>query len=105
MKKRLLAILIGVVLILTLAFTPVSAAKPGAVLPGGVGAGPLFHWRYQTGVTAASLNYWLYEELCNDINLATGGRLYIDLLPTGALVTGFETFDATLSGACEMTTS
>ena len=104
MKKRLLTVLIGVVLILMLV-NPVSAAKPAAVLPGGVGAGALFHWRYQASVTASQSYYWVWEELAKDIMLATGGRLLIDMLPTGSLCQASEAIDAVLTGSVEMTSS
>ncbi|MFH1639726.1 MAG: hypothetical protein ABIB93_05390 [Chloroflexota bacterium] len=103
MKKKVLLVLIGLVLVLTLAFSPIASAKPAATLPGGVGAeGPIWHWRYQSGVTASNTSYWLSEEFCNNIYTMSGGRMYVDLLPTNSLCTSFETLDATMTGACEM---
>jgi TRAP-type mannitol/chloroaromatic compound transport system substrate-binding protein len=101
LKRKLLLVLTGVVITLTLAFSPVSA-KPQATLPGGVGAGPQFHWRWQSGVTASNTSYWLSEELVNLLMLTSGGRLYIDLLPTGSLCNSYETLDATMTGSVEM---
>lgn len=104
MKRKILLTLVGLVVLLTLAFSPVSA-KPEAILPGGVGAGPQFHWRWQSGVTASNSSYWLSEEFCNVLMKSSGGRLYIDLLPTGSMCNSYETLDATMTGAVEMAQS
>ncbi len=105
MKRKLLLVLTGLVLILTLAFSSVSAAKP-AISPGGVGAaGPLWHWRYQSGTTASNSSYWMDLALMDDIQVATAGRMYVDCLPTGSLCTSYETMDATMTGAVECANS
>jgi TRAP-type mannitol/chloroaromatic compound transport system substrate-binding protein len=87
-----------------MAVSPVSAARPTA-LAGGVGAGPIWHWRWQSGVTASNSSYWLSEEFSNTIVTASGGRMYIDLLPTGSLCTSYETLDATMTGSVELANS
>ena len=105
MKKKVLLVLIGLILTLTLAFSPIVSAKSAAVLPGGVGAGPQFHWRYQSGTTASSTSYWLEEEWCRLTKLCTQGRVMVDLLPVNSMCTSYETLDATMTGVCEMASS
>ena len=104
MKRKMLLVLTGLVFVLTLAFSTVSFAKPSA-LPGGVAAGPLWHWRYQGGTTASNTSWWLSVELCDTLNQLSQGRLYVDLLPTASLCTSYETLDATMTGAVEMASS
>lgn len=115
MKKKILAILLSMVIVLTMVFvllpgcssdnptTPSGTTEPGdtPTSTSPTSAGETYEWRCQHMSTAGSSNWWLYEEVLENIRIATGGRVNIELLPAGAIVGALEIMDAVSSGAIE----
>jgi len=124
MKKKVLAVLIGLTLVLTMVFgllpgckaTPETPTTPGetpttpgetptAVKPVPTGEGETFTWRCQS-VGSAGSSYWPWLlRVVEDVTLLSQGRLTIEMLPVGSIVGTMEVFDAVSSGAVESGTS
>ncbi len=125
--KRGLRVLVGLNLILSLvlavvcacgggatptATTP-TATTPGATTPGATTpaktttaptpakAGTVTKWRFQHGSSAGTPNWWIFQRFCKEVEIASGGRLIIELFPVGAIVSQEGIFDAVLTGAIE----
>lgn len=118
MRKKILLVIIGLTLVLTMLFgllpacgggapapgAPVEPGKPAPVEPGKpapTAAGEEHRWRYQTNAVSGTATYWLMQELCANIKKASGGRMVWDDFPQGAIVGTMEVFDAVASGAIE----
>lgn len=65
-------------------------------------AGEIIKWRCQSGASAGEATYWIQKELVDNIKIASGGRLQIELFPNGAIVNRNECFDAVKAGSIEM---
>lgn len=127
MKKKVLMVLIGLTLVLSLVFsflpgcnggettpgaTTPGATTPGATTPGATTAGPtptgqgeVFNWRLQSTSSAGTSTWWVQEMSVEQTRIASNGRLNLELLPTGAIVGTMEVFDAVREGAVEVGTS
>ena len=118
MRKRILTVLIGITLVLTMLFGLLPACgggEPAATVPGGGGgggggvaptaAGEVFHWRWQTTGNAGTATYWTITEHAENVLAATGGRMVLDAQPSGAIVGTMEIFDAISTGAIEVGSS
>ena len=119
MKKRILAILLTIVIVLTMVFvllpgctpsTP-TTTPPTGTTPGGTttppptsppSQGEIKEWRCQTSFTTGSAGWWLYQEVADRITEGTGGTLQVEMLPAGAIVGAMEVCDAVSTGAIEM---
>jgi len=116
-RKRVLTVLIGITLVLTMLFGLLPACgggEPAATVPGGGGggvtaappaAGEVFKWRWQTTGNAGTATYWTFEEMAANVKDATAGRLILDAQPQGAIVGVMEIFDAVSTGAIEVGSS
>jgi TRAP-type mannitol/chloroaromatic compound transport system substrate-binding protein len=126
-KKKVLLVLIGLTLVLSLVFsflpgcdggettpgaTTPGATTPGATTPGATTPGPaptgqgeVFNWRLQSTSTAGASTWWIDEMIVDNIATVSNGRLMLDLLPTGSIVGTMEIFDAVRQGAVECGTS
>jgi TRAP-type C4-dicarboxylate transport system substrate-binding protein len=110
-RKRILTVLIGITLALTMLFGLLPAcgggepAKPGGGNGGGTvappAAGEVLRWRWQTTGNAGTATYWTIEEHAANVQKATGGRVILDAQPAGAIVGTMEIFDAVSTGAIE----
>jgi len=122
MTKKVFLILIGITLMLTLLVgllpsckaqptTPTApgATTPGATTPGApaptkpapVAQGQVWNWACQSGIPAGNADYPMQVELADNVTIATGGRLNLEVMPTGAIVGTKELFDAVQTGAVE----
>jgi TRAP-type mannitol/chloroaromatic compound transport system substrate-binding protein len=126
-KKKVLMVLIGLGLVLSLVFsflpscgggeptpgaTTPGATTPGATTPGATTPGPaptgqgeVFNWRLQSTSTAGTSTYWIDEMVVDNIKTCSNGRMNLDLLPSGSIVGTMEVFDAVSQGAVEVGTS
>jgi TRAP-type mannitol/chloroaromatic compound transport system substrate-binding protein len=126
-KKKILMVLIGLTIVLSLVFsflpgcgdgeTTPGATTPGPTTPGATtptatqpspsptGDGEVFKWRCQSTSTAGTSTWWIDEMIVDNIRLVSNGRLDLDLLPTGSIVGTMEVFDAVRQGAVECGTS
>jgi TRAP-type mannitol/chloroaromatic compound transport system substrate-binding protein len=117
-RKKILLVLIGLALVLTMLFGLLPACGGGAVTtpgaggvtPGAGGVAPVaqgekFRWRYQTNTNAGTATYWLMQEVCANLAKASGGRMVWDDFPQGAIVGMMEAFDAVSTGAIEVASS
>lgn len=59
------------------------------------------HWRLQSANPAGTPNIDLLNKFSDDIFRMSSGRLKIDILPSGAIVSPFETLDAVNKGVVE----
>jgi len=110
-RKKILLVIIGLTLVLTMLFGLLPACGGGAVTTGGetpgaggvapVAEGQKFHWRFQTNTVSGTATYWLMQELVANIAKASGGRMVWDDFPQGAIVGMMEVFDAVATGAIE----
>ena len=66
-----------------------------------VAQGEVFHWRWQSIANAGTATYWISQEMSKNIEIATAGRMILDLQPQGAIVGTMEIFDAVATGAIE----
>ncbi len=104
MRKRVLTVLIGITLVLTMIFGLLPACGGGTETPqpgGTVAQIDKIKWRYQSNALAGTSTYWTEEEFVKNIEDATGGRLTAELAPQGAIVGSMEIFDAVATGAIE----
>jgi TRAP-type C4-dicarboxylate transport system substrate-binding protein len=114
-RKRILTVLIGITLVMTMIFgllpacgggtttpPPGGSVPPGGTTPAPTAAGQTFQWRWQTTGNAGTATYWTFEELSANIKAASGGRLTLDNQPQGAIVGVMEIFDAVSTGAIEV---
>ncbi|MFH0847762.1 MAG: hypothetical protein V1894_06905 [Chloroflexota bacterium] len=126
MKRRILMALVGLTLVLSLVLSVLpgcgggaapTATTPGATTPGKTTATPgktttaptapakageVFNWRFQTGSTAGSAGYWAFAEFADDLKTASGGRINLDIFPSGAIIGSTEMFDGVMTGAVEV---
>ena len=114
MRKRIITVLLGITLTIIMLFGLLPACgggttgpAPTATVIGGVTVAPpaqgkVFTWRYQSNANAGTATYWLSEEYVENIKVATGGRLIMELSPQGAIVGSMEIFDAVASAAVEV---
>ena len=112
MRKRILTVLIGLTLALTMIFGLLPACGGGETttpVPGGTAApvaqGEVRTWRYQTTGNAGTATYWTFQEQCANIKTASGGRLIFQDQPSGAIVGTMEILDAVSTGAIEVGSS
>ena len=112
MKKKILTVLIGITLTLTMLFGLLPACGGGGPTgqqPAASGApvaqGEVIHWRDQTNTNAGTATYWTEQELSKTIETASSGRMILDVQPQGAIVGVMEMFDAVATGAIEMASS
>jgi TRAP-type mannitol/chloroaromatic compound transport system substrate-binding protein len=89
--------------------TTPTATAPGAttpakttVAPPPAAAGEVVTWRWQTGTVAGSPTFWTFPKFADDVKLASGGRLVLEVYPSGAIIPSTELFDAAMTGAVEM---
>jgi TRAP-type mannitol/chloroaromatic compound transport system substrate-binding protein len=121
MTKKVLLILIGITLMLTMlvGLLPSCKAEPTAPTPGApttptptepgptptkpapVAQGQVWNWKGQSGIPAGNADYPMQMELCDNISVCSGGRLNIECLPAGSIVGTKELFDAIQTGAVE----
>ncbi len=126
MKNKILMVLIGLTLTLsmvlgilagcgapatptaTVAPTGTATSKPTATAkptttaaPTPTKAGEVIKWRCQSSASAGDALYWVQQEMCDRINIMSGGRLVLTLFPNGAIVSRNEAFDAVRTGAIE----
>ena len=120
MQKKILVILLTIVMVLTMIFvllpgcsssptTP--TASPTGTTPGQTTApkptsspsqGEVKEWRCQCTSTTGSSSWWLLQEVADRITEGTGGTVQVEMLPAGAIVGAYESFDAVSAGAVEM---
>jgi TRAP-type mannitol/chloroaromatic compound transport system substrate-binding protein len=115
-RKKILLVIIGLTLVLTMLFGLLPACGGGAPPSGGTpapgapvepgkpaptAAGEEYHWRFQTNTVSGTATYWLMQELVANIKKASGGRMVWDDFPQGAIVGMMEVFDAVATGAIE----
>lgn len=110
MKKlliRLMGLVCVVVMLLGLLFgcAPAAVAPTApagsAAAPAPTKAGEVFEWRCQSSASAGDALYWAQQQMCDDMKVASGGRLVWKLFPAGAIVARLEIFDAVALGAIE----
>ena len=106
MRKKVLTVLIGLTLVLTMVFGLLPACGNGETTPGvsptgTVAQGEVFQWRWQSNANAGTQTYWLSEEFASVVKEASAGRIILDLQPQGAIVGTLEIFDAVATGAIE----
>lgn len=110
MRKKILLVIIGLTLVLTMLFGLLPACGGGAPAPGAsvepgkpapTAAGEQFNWRFQTNTVSGTATYWLMQELVANIAKASGGRMVWNDFPQGAIVGMMEVFDAVATGAIE----
>jgi TRAP-type mannitol/chloroaromatic compound transport system substrate-binding protein len=107
-RKRVLSILIGITLMLTMVFGLLPACSTPDTTPGAGGVvapGEQYRWRFQTIQNAGTATYWQITELTDRIAKASGGRMIWDGQPQGAIVGTMEILDAVATGAIECGTS
>ena len=81
---------------------PTATAKPTTTAaPTPLKAGEVIKWRCQSFNSAGSPNFWLQKEFAENVKIASGGRLVIDVLPVGSILGTYEIFDGVGSGAIE----
>ncbi len=130
MKSKVLMVLIGLTLTLSMvlgilagcgpAATPTATGKPTGTAtakptatatvkptttasPKPTAAGEVFNWRCQSSSSAGDALWWAQKAWTNDIRTMSGGRLDLELFPNGAIVSRNEAFDAVSTGAIECT--
>jgi len=69
--------------------------------PNATKAGEVMTWRCQSSASAGDATYWAQSLMCDQIGIASGGRLIWKIFPNGAIVSRNEQFDAVSSGAIE----
>jgi TRAP-type mannitol/chloroaromatic compound transport system substrate-binding protein len=107
-KTKVLSGIIGRVVILSLIIgllVSCGGGTPSTGAPTSTGAGEVIKWRWQSMGTPGMKQYWVYEDLVARIKEASGGRLEIQLLPSGAVVGTLESFDAVSKGVVEVGSS
>ncbi len=113
MRKRILVVLLGIILVITTVVGFLPACSGGTTGPqptgttGGVAPtaqGTQWRWRYQSNANAGTATYWYTEELAALIEKSTGGRMVWELAPQGAIVGTMEIFDAVATKAIEVGT-
>jgi hypothetical protein len=121
MKKKVLTVLIGLTIILTLVFgllpsckaeepeapTPgvTPTVKPGETpkfTPSPVGEGEVFKWRFQSTSTAGASSAWCDVQVAENILIASNGRLELEHMYVGSIVGLMEMFEAVSTGAFEV---
>ena len=111
MRKRILTVLIGLTLALTMIFGLLPACGGGETTTpvggGGGGVAPVAQgevrtWRWQTTGNAGTATYWTFQELVANLKQATAGRIILQDQPQGAIVGVMEIFDAVSTGAIEV---
>jgi TRAP-type mannitol/chloroaromatic compound transport system substrate-binding protein len=81
-----------------------AVAGTGAVIAGApaiVRAQQVTTWRCQTLWSAAELTHKCFEDMCERIKVASGGRLVIQPFAAGAVTGPFETLDAVTAGVLQ----
>ena len=108
MRKKVLSVLIGLTLVLTMVFGLLPACGGPGPQPTGTGGattppaqGEVYQWRWQSNANAGTQTYWLSEEFAQVVKDASAGRIILDLQPQGAIVGTLEIFDAVATGAIE----
>ena len=108
MRKKVLSVLIGLTLVLTMVFGLLPACGGPGPQPTGTGGattppaqGEVYQWRWQSNSNAGTQTYWQVEEFVTEVKAASGGRMILDLQPQGAIVGTLEIFDAVATGAIE----
>ena len=113
MRKRILVVLLGITLAVTMVVGFLPACGGGTTGPaptgtGGGGApvaqGKTWRWRYQSNANAGTATYWISEENVANLAKATGNRMIWELAPQGAIVGTMEIFDAVATKAIEVGT-
>ena len=111
MRNKIITVLLGITLSIIMLFGLLPACGGGTTGPAPTGTGggvaPIaegqkWRWRYQSNANAGTATYWLSEEYVENIKVATGGRLIMELSPQGAIVGSMEIFDAVASAAVEV---
>lgn len=64
-------------------------------------AGEVITWRLQSSVNPGDSLYWSQQLMCDQVGIASGGRLIWKMFPNGAIVSRNEQFDAVSTGAIE----
>ncbi len=82
--------------------TATATAKPTATAPKPTATAGQIVWRAQSSSSAGDLTWWIQQRYCDNITKASGGRLKVDIFPNGAIVSRNEQFDAVSTGAIEM---
>lgn len=105
-KKGILTL--ALILLLSVALIGCSSTKPaatsGSATTGAAGQ-PEFTWRFQVVHNPEQLEYKIFDEICQDINNASNGRMKIDLYPGGSFASSMEAFQACGEGVFEMHSS
>ncbi|WP_035693763.1 TRAP transporter substrate-binding protein [Azospirillum halopraeferens] len=57
-----------------------------------------YDWKFQTSETAGEPQYKLKQQWADSVNVMSGGRIKIEILPTGAVVPHNQTLDAVAAG-------
>jgi TRAP-type mannitol/chloroaromatic compound transport system substrate-binding protein len=83
------------------ATTPGQPAGSTTAAPAPTKAGEVITWRSQSSSNPGDALYWAQQKMCDQIGIASGGRLIWKLFPTGAIVSRTEQFDAVSTGAIE----
>jgi len=89
-------------------FVRTAAAGAGAAAfgaPAIVRAQQKIRWRCQTMWSAAELTHKAFEEFCQRLAVATGGRLEIQPFAAGSVTGAFETLDAVSAGVLDAQSS
>ena len=66
---------------------------------------PEYVWRFQVVHNPEQLEYDIFEEICQDVYDASGGRMKIDIYPGGSFASSMEAFQACGEGVFEMHSS
>ncbi|MFH1639728.1 MAG: hypothetical protein ABIB93_05400 [Chloroflexota bacterium] len=113
MKKKVLSVIIGLTLILTLALS----SLPGCG-GGGGGASPtattqptvppasdVIKFRWQHNLAADNPLYFVAEDLAKDLQIGSNGRLELEVLPQGTVCGNLEILDKVGDGTIDVGTS
>lgn len=101
--KKIIALVLSVIMVFSLA----GCANGGAAAASGDSSGQapqkVVKWTMQTMSDQTNFQYKLYEKLVKDVEVATNGRLKIELHPVGSIVDFNDCVSAVQSGTLDMT--
>lgn len=111
MKKKVLSVIIGLTLILTLALSSLPGCGGGGASPTATTeptvppASDVMKWRWQHNLAADDPLYFIAQDLAKDIQVGSGGRFEFEILPRGTVCGNMEVLDKVGDGTVDVGTS